>query len=179
MRVGLREAAVITSAVDRAGIADAGFSGHSYVVIEVEADDDVRRPAVAAVLGLDEAHGERPGDLAILVAYEDRAELQAALQARHGSLDGADIAIRDEQIVAARVRGHDDGPRRNRLRDQIGWRGVFLRPAANVAVLVILVGLKVSAIEHDTRQDRYVAAARAVISLQPVPGQQLGGPHES
>jgi hypothetical protein len=66
--------------------------------------------------------------------------LQAALQAAHGGLNGVDIAIRDEQIVAARVRGHDDGPSRNRLRDQIGWRGVFLRRTANVAVLVNLLG---------------------------------------
>ncbi len=87
MRVGLREAAVITSPVDRAGIADAGFPCHSHVFIEAEADDDIRRPAVAAVLGLDEAHGERACDLAIPVAHEDRAELQAALQARHGGLD--------------------------------------------------------------------------------------------
>src|SRR5205823_5061797 len=159
MRVGLREAAVIASAVNRAGIADAGFPCDSHVFIKAEAEDDVRRPTIAAGLGLDEAHGERPCDLTILVAHEDRAELQAALQACHSGLDRVDIAIRDKQIVAARVRRHDDGPGRNRLRDLIGRRGVFLPWTADMAVLVNLPGLSLRAIERDARQDRYVAAA--------------------
>jgi hypothetical protein len=46
----------------------------------------------------DEAHGQRPCNLAMLVAHEDRAELQA-LQARHRGLDRVDVAVRQEQIV--------------------------------------------------------------------------------
>ena len=70
-----------------------------------------------------------------------------AIVARHGGLDSADIAIRDEQIVAACIRGHDYGAGRNQLRDHIGRQGIFLRLTANVALLVIFAGLKVRAIE--------------------------------
>src|SRR6267378_2407332 len=115
MRVSRREAAVIASAVDRTGVAYAGLARHGYVFIVAEADDDVRRPAVSAVLGLDEAHGQRPWDLAIPVAHEDRAELQAALHAHHSGLHRLDVAVRHEKIVTARVRGDHDGPRGNRL----------------------------------------------------------------
>ena len=87
---------MIAPAVDRTGVADAGLSCHSHVFIVVEADDDIRRPAVAAALGLNEAHGQRACDLAVLVAHKDRAELQAALQARHSGLDRVEVAIRHE-----------------------------------------------------------------------------------
>ena len=46
----------------------------------------------------------------MLVAHEDRAELEPALQARYSGPDRVDIAIRHEQIVAARVGGHHNGP---------------------------------------------------------------------
>src|SRR4051812_21881604 len=131
MRVSRREAAVIASAVDRTGVAYAGLARHGNVFIVAEADDDVRRPAVSAVLGLDEAHGQRPCDLAIPVAHEDRAELQPTLHAYHSGFHRLDVTVRHEKIVTARVRGDHDGSRGNRLRHGIAWRGVFLRPAAN------------------------------------------------
>ena len=84
MRIGRREAAVIAPAVDRTGIADARLPCYGDVFIVAEAHDDVRRPTATAVLHVDDAHGQRPRDLAMLVAHENRAELQPALQACDG-----------------------------------------------------------------------------------------------
>ena len=41
---------------------------------------------------------------------------------------------------------------------------------ANCCVLVVLARIEVHAIDHDAGQDRYVAAPRSVICLQPVAG---------
>ena len=66
-----------------------------------------------------------------------------------------------------------------RVRGRVTTDGALVNVTANVAVLINHAGLKLRSIEHDTRQNRYVAAARAIISLQPVPDQQLGRPYEA
>jgi hypothetical protein len=39
--------------------------------------------------------------------------------------------------------------------------------------------VKICAIRHDAGQDRYVATSRSIKGLQPIAGQQFGGPHKS
>src|SRR5262249_34835929 len=111
--------------------------------------------------------------------HEDRAELQAALQARGCGLDRVDVAVRHKQVVAPRVRGDYDSSRRNGPRDHIARRSVLLRTPADLPVLVLLVGIKTCAVRREAGQDRYLAARRTVIGLEPVPGQELGGAHEA
>ena len=69
------------------------------------------------------------------------AELQAALEADHGGLDGVDVAVRHKEIVAARVRCDHHGAHWNWRRHRIVRRGVLLRPAANMSHLVVLAGV--------------------------------------
>jgi hypothetical protein len=95
-RIGRREAAVIAPAIDRTCVADARLTCHRDVFVVVEADDDVRSPSRPFVFGADDAHRQRARDLAVLVAHEDRAELQAALQTGDGGLHDLGVPVWNE-----------------------------------------------------------------------------------
>ena len=123
--------------------------------------------------------GSVPCDVPIPVAHKNRAELQAALQTDYSGLDGVRIAVGDEQIIAAGVRGHDNASRGKRLWNQVTRRGVRLRFAANASIRVILAGVKVGPVGQDARQSRHVAAARAIVGFDPIPRKQLGCPHKA
>ena len=153
---------MVAAAVDRARVADARLAGHRDGFIVIEADDDVRRPSGHFGFGVDEAHRQRPRDLAVAVAHEDRAELLAALQAGDSGLHHVAVAVRNEQVVAAGVGGDDDHARRDWLRHHERRRGQLLRFAANASVLVMPQWLQVR-----------------VVGLEPIPRQQLGRPHKA
>src|SRR5207302_1720295 len=105
--VGRRKAAVVAATVDRARIADAWLPGHCDPFVIIEADDYVRRSSGHRWFSIDETHRQRANDLAVTVADENCAELLATLQAGNGGLYHVAVAIRNEQVVASGVGGHD------------------------------------------------------------------------
>ena len=58
--------------------------------------------------------GNVPGISRYLSLTKIAPNCSAALQTDHSGLDGVGIAVRDEQIIASGVGGHNDGFRRGR-----------------------------------------------------------------
>src|SRR5712691_6185473 len=179
VRGGSRKAAVVTPAVDRACVADSRPACHCDMFIEAEANDNVWPTAARRAFRVDEPHAQGSGNVSVSITHEDRAELQAALETHHGGFDRVRVTIGDEQVVAPRVRRHNDAAGGNGLRHYVPRRSVGLRLTTHGAIRVVLRGVKVGTVEHDAGQRWYVATTRTIVSLQAIESEQCRRPHET
>ena len=171
---------MVAPAIHRARVADSRPPRHGDVLVEAEADDDIWAATARGTVRVDESHAQGTRNVPVLVTHEDGAELEATLEAEHGGLDGVHVTIGDEQVIAPRVRGDDDGAGGNGLGHHIPRRREHLRFTAESPIRVVLGGMQVGTVEQNPRAAiRLENPLPNIVGLQAIKGEQRGRPHEA